>query len=202
MGWFANPGYMFAGPKWADSSNAWDGLRIRIYSKPMGDMIKLFGAVPVNVSWNEVSTALQRNMIDGFLTATTGAYGAKLYEFPSVKWVTMVDWAVGVTWISMNKDAFNELPKDLQKIVLDECKKQLPILQQAYRDIDYMATSNMMRYYGVKCKFMEPQLIEETREKMQPIWQAHSKNMGPKATEIIKRINEFHEKYMKTRKTK
>jgi TRAP-type C4-dicarboxylate transport system substrate-binding protein len=200
MGWFANPGYMFAGPKWVDDFNSWDGLRIRIYSKPMGEMIKLFGAVPVNVSWNEVSTALQRNMIDGFLTATTGAYGAKLYEFPSVKWVTMVDWAVGVSWISMNKKAFEELPKDLQEKVLAACKEQQPILQQAYRDIDYMATSNMMRYYGVKCKFMDPKLIEQAREKMQPIWQEHSKNMGPNAEEIIDRINKFHTKYMKTRK--
>jgi len=50
-------------------------------------------------------------MIDCLLTAVVGAYPAKLYEFPTTKWVTMVNWAAGVHWVSMNKKAFNELPK-------------------------------------------------------------------------------------------
>ena len=200
MGWFANPGYMFSGPKWIDDLESWKGLRVRVYSKPMSEMIKLFNAVPVNVSWDEVSSALSRKMIDGFLTATTGAYGAKLYEFPTTKWVTMVDWAVGVTWISMNKKAFDELPKDLQDKVLAACAEQQPILQEAYNRDDQYATSMMMRNYGVKTKFMDPALVEQVRTKMQPIWQDAAKDMGPKAVDMIKRVNAFHEKYVKEKK--
>ncbi len=77
----------------------------------MANMIKIFGAVPVNVTWAEVYTALQRKMIDGFMTATAGAYPAKLYE--PVKWVTINDYSVGLHWLSVNKEAFNALPKDV-----------------------------------------------------------------------------------------
>jgi len=42
---------MFAGPKWVDDFDSWKGLRARAYSKPIADMLKIFNAVPVNVSW-------------------------------------------------------------------------------------------------------------------------------------------------------
>lgn len=200
LGWFVTPGYMFAGPKWVDDLDSWKGLRARAYSKPIADMLKVLNAVPVNVSWDEVSTALSRNMLDCVLTAVIGAYPAKLYEFPTVKWVTMVDWAVGIHWVTMNKKAFNDLPKSLQDIILQECQKQQPLYQGAVNNNNYIQTYKMMEEYGVKTKFMDPRLIEQVRMKMQPIYEQYSKEMGEKGPAMIKRINAFHEKYVKLKK--
>jgi TRAP-type C4-dicarboxylate transport system substrate-binding protein len=198
IAWFAYGGYMFAGPRWVDNYDSWKGLRIRVYSKPMARMIKLFGGVPVNVTWAEVYTALQRKMIDGFMTATAGAYPAKLYE--SVKWVTINDYSVGLHWLSVNKDAFNKLPKNLKDKFMASCQKNMKILQKDYFMEDAICIKMSMKVNGVRFKYMDPPFREDVRQKMMAQWQEWAAQAGGKASEMVKRADQFHQKYLKSKK--
>jgi TRAP-type C4-dicarboxylate transport system substrate-binding protein len=186
---------MFAGPSWVDDFKSWEGQRIRIYSKPMAEMIKLFGAVPVNVTWAEVYTALQRKMIDGFMTATAGAYPAKLYE--SVKWVTINDYSVGLHWLSVNKTAFNELPQDLQQKFMQACQDNAKILQDDYFLEDARTIKLSMKNNGVRFKYMDPKFREAVRSKMKPQWMNWTKTAGSDAAAMVERADAYHSKYAK-----
>jgi TRAP-type C4-dicarboxylate transport system substrate-binding protein len=194
--WFAYGGYMFAGPKWVEDFDSWQGLRVRVYSKPMAQMVKMFGAVPVNVTWAEVYTALQRKMIDGFMTATAGAYPAKLFE--STKWVTLNDYSVGLHFLTINDRALNSLPEDLRQTFLEACRVNTKILQDDYFLEDARAIKMAMKTNGVRFKAMNPVLKKATREKMYPQWitWADKYSYGGETERIIDRINEFHEMYM------
>jgi TRAP-type C4-dicarboxylate transport system substrate-binding protein len=198
IAWFAYGGYMFAGPSWVDNFNDWEGQRIRVYSKPMADMVRIFGAAPVNVTWAEVYTALQRKMIDGFVTATAGAYPAKLYE--SVKWVTINDYAVGLHWLSVNKDALNALPKDTRNKFMNACQKYMKVLQEDYFLEDAKCIKLSMKNNGVRFKYMDPEFREEARKKMMPSWSEWAEKIGGKAPKMLERVNEYHKEYQENKR--
>ena len=194
VAWFPYHGYMFAGSNFVEDFNSFKGQRIRIYSKPMAHMIKLFGGVPVNITWDEVYTALQRKMADGFVTCIYPAYAAGLYEVS--KYVTITDFSMGLHWISVNKDAFSQLPKDLQNKFLKICAEQSILLRKASNELDAYAIKDAMRVNGVRFKWMDPKLREETREKMKPAWEDWAKLTGGKSAEMLERVNEFHRNYI------
>lgn len=195
VGWYPMDGYMFAGPKFIEDFNSFDGLRIRVYSEPMSHMIKLFGGSPVNIVWDEVYTALQRKMADGFVTATYPAYSARLYEV--CKYVTITDFSMGLHFVTVNNDALKSLPEDLRNKFLAACKKLNPELSKATWDKDNYAIKQAMRVNGVRFKVIDPQLREEARKKMAPAWDTWVKRTGGDSEKILGRINQFHADYMK-----
>jgi len=197
IAWFTYGGYMFAGPRWVDDFDSWKGLRIRVHGRLSADMMKAF-ATPVNVVWDEVYTGLQRKMIDGFITATGGAYPAKLFE--NTKWVTINDYSMGFFWLTCNQDAFNELPKELQDRFMKVCNEQRKLLQAAYFTKDEHTIKMSMKYYGVRFKYMDPSFREKVRERMRPIWEEWAKRAGGKAFDFLKRVEEFHKEYSKSHK--
>ncbi|MDZ7661370.1 TRAP transporter substrate-binding protein [Thiohalophilus sp.] len=99
-----------------------EGLKMRIPGLG-GEVLKRAGGTPVNLPGGELYTSLQSGNIDA--TEWVGPYNdlafglykiAKYYYYPG--------WhEPGTTLEAMiNKEAFEELPKDLQSIVLNACK--------------------------------------------------------------------------------
>lgn len=98
------------------------GLKMRIPGLG-GEVLKRAGGTPVNLPGGELFTALQSGAIDA--TEWVNPYNdlafglfkvAKYYYYPGFH-------EPGTTLEAIiNKDAFNELPEDLQSIVLNACK--------------------------------------------------------------------------------
>ncbi|GAB4354258.1 MAG: TRAP transporter substrate-binding protein [Methylohalobius sp. ZOD2] len=112
-GWFKNEIHSVADLK---------GLKMRIPGLG-GEVFKRAGGTPVNIPGGELFTALQSGTIDA--TEWVGPYNdlafglykaAKNYYYPG--------WHEPGSVIEcfINKEAFEELPKDLQAVVLTACK--------------------------------------------------------------------------------
>ncbi|MEW6668555.1 MAG: TRAP transporter substrate-binding protein [Thermodesulfobacteriota bacterium] len=91
------------------------GLRLRTGNPRMVEMIKSWGASPINVTGAEVYDALQKGMIDGVFINNTSLADFKLYE--QLNHYTLLGMGAAVALAPMSLKAWNSLPPDIQKIV-------------------------------------------------------------------------------------
>ena len=95
-----------------------EGMKIRSHSTVLGDLISGMGADPQFVAFSEVYTALERGILDAAVTC--GPCGAGLRWFEVADYLNGPIISIGVTFITMNKDRWDEMPADLQAIVREE----------------------------------------------------------------------------------
>jgi len=125
------------------------GMKVRMYGHT-ASLARKLGASIVQVPGNELYTALQTGSIDGaFWGGYDGAWIIKMWEI--TKYYLTPACAVGASMcFIVNKDAYNELPGDLQ-IVVDEWMKsqQWLILKESRqleeRGLDTMIQNGMKR---------------------------------------------------------
>lgn len=85
------------------------------------DMWKSFGASPKAIPTTEVLTALQNGSVDGFDQALLFAIAAAWYT--TVDYFTISEHIYQPAVVSFNKEWFDGLPADLQKVIIDEGRK-------------------------------------------------------------------------------
>ena len=95
-----------------------EGMKIRSHSTVLGDLISGMGADPQFVAFSEVYTALERGILDAAVTC--GPCGAGLRWFEVSDYLNGPIISIAVTFITMNKDRWDEMPADLQAIVREE----------------------------------------------------------------------------------
>lgn len=99
------------------SIDQFKGLNVRVNSGPPTTFIQKLGASPKPMPITEVNTALQTGAIEGVITDWHAIENFQLFE-PAKYYA---DEKVGVSgyFLLMNKDSYNRLPADLQKILDD-----------------------------------------------------------------------------------
>ena len=99
-----------------------NGLRIRTPGAPVwARSVASLGATPVAMPWNDSYNALQTKVIDGVEVQSTSGYPSRTYEV--VKIITKTEHFQLANFIMCGEKWFSTLPADLQKIVIEECKK-------------------------------------------------------------------------------
>jgi TRAP-type C4-dicarboxylate transport system substrate-binding protein len=86
--------------------------------------IKALGGNPVQMSTGEIYMSVETGLIDAAATSILSWSANNLYEVLPV----ICDFGFGPAWSApvINKDAYNRLPKDLQKVMLDTAKAFAP----------------------------------------------------------------------------
>ena len=80
--------------------------------------VQAVGAVPVQSNLNEAYTSLQTGVYDGWVMLVDATVSFKLHEV--AKYYTVTEFgAIPNTLIAMNKDRFDSLPPEVQKIILE-----------------------------------------------------------------------------------
>ena len=69
------------------------GKKVRVWNAAMSDFLSGLGAIPVNMSFAEMTPALQRSVIDCGVTGTASGNTAKLYEVAGYLYELNVGWA-------------------------------------------------------------------------------------------------------------
>jgi TRAP-type C4-dicarboxylate transport system substrate-binding protein len=97
------------------------GKRIRATGGIILDGLKALGAAPTFLGSAEVYMALQRGTIDAATAGVISFAERKYYKV--AKYVTVAHFVHGETLGLMNKDRFNQLPKNIQRIMLEAGKE-------------------------------------------------------------------------------
>ena len=93
------------------------GLRIRRPSTVAGDLIESMGASPVGLPANDIYTSLQRGVVDGLSFPWEAMKTFQLDEL--TKYHTNVPFYSSALMVTMNKEKYESLPSDLQKVIDD-----------------------------------------------------------------------------------
>jgi len=114
--WTTEP-YIFAtSKKQIKTLEDFRGLKMRMTTSPSIEMMKLLGGVPLTVTMPDCYMNLQKGVMDGMATPAEAVVGFRLYEV--LKYFTMVPTTCSPQMLIMNKEAWNELPPDIQQAIM------------------------------------------------------------------------------------
>ncbi len=82
---------------------------------------KALGTRPTRVTWAEVYLGLRQGVIDACEGPVSAAYAAKFHE--PAPYVTRTDHLISAAHITMNDRAFQSLPDDLQRVVMEAARE-------------------------------------------------------------------------------
>ena len=140
------------------------GLKMRIPGMG-GEVLKRLGGVPVNIPGGELFTALQTGVIDA--TEWVGPYNdlafglhkaASYYYYPG--WHepgTMLEFTI-------NLEAWNKLPKDLQAIVKTAARAVNQDMLDEYTARNNAALEQLVNDHGVKVKRLPDEVLAELQK--------------------------------------
>jgi TRAP-type C4-dicarboxylate transport system substrate-binding protein len=94
------------------------GKKVRVFTSSMADFIGGLGATTVTMPFGEVTTSLERGVIDCGITGTLSGNTNKMFEVTSVMYPLYSGWAVQFTAIS--KKTWDALNPAIQKFLLDQ----------------------------------------------------------------------------------
>jgi len=121
LGFWSENGFRHFGSSWGPITKPSDlkGKKMRSQESFVHlEMWKAFEAAPQAIPTTEVLTALQTGAVDGFDQGLLFAIATSWHK--SVKHVTLSAHIYQPAVIAFNKDWFDSLPADLQKVLIDE----------------------------------------------------------------------------------
>jgi TRAP-type transport system periplasmic protein len=103
-----------------------NGLKIRTFGKYMSQTVKVAGMTPVNLSYSELIDAISKKVIDATIINFGNARDVRLHEVAKhVIWLgdnNMPAHVIPYSY-SMNLNAWNKLPQEYKRIMLEEGKR-------------------------------------------------------------------------------
>lgn len=93
------------------------GVRFRAYSPATSRLATLMGAVPTTVQTPEVPQAFSTGIIDAMLTSPATGVDSQAWDY--VKYYYDAQVFIPQSFVIMNKRAFQRLPENVQKAVMD-----------------------------------------------------------------------------------
>jgi TRAP-type C4-dicarboxylate transport system substrate-binding protein len=153
------------------------GRKMRVYSPECAEYFEKLGGIGVFIPWGEVYPSLEKGVVDGWFSGVTHLGPRSLYEVTKY-WTNDFFMSGYYLWI-MNREAFAELPPDLQKIVKEEADG---VVEEFWKDVNRLEKENweLAREKGMReiklppgsdqriREIFQKQLIPKWREKYSP----------------------------------
>ena len=116
--WFAGSDQWFFGNKPLQTIEDFKGIKIRSHGAAMSDFITGMGGEAVFLGPGQSYVALELDQIDAATTGVLLAIPDRLYEVADYMAGPIIGF--GYTNNVINKDLWNEIPEDLQQIIIEE----------------------------------------------------------------------------------
>jgi TRAP-type C4-dicarboxylate transport system substrate-binding protein len=159
------------------------GLRVRTADASGVATFKAAGAVPVQVSFADAIPQLKAGQLDAVLSSGDGGAGARLME--TLKHFTQIDYAVTLSMVTVNADAWKALDEDLQQAVFAAATiaeaQQWDVLKTRVA-----ANYTTMRAAGVTITTeLSPEYRKALRAAGQGVVEDWARTMGPAGAELL-----------------
>ena len=165
-----------------------EGLKVRSHSASLSDLLDGLDMDAQFVAFSEVYVALERGILDAGVTAGSAGFGQRWYE--------VTDYLVGPlearghVILAMNLEVWNQLPADIQQILMEEGAM---VEQETWNGTDEWARSSIADNIANGMNYTEfsPEIKEAigriARERVLPNW---VKRIGGPDTDVAKIFNE------------
>lgn len=143
-----------------ESSNSFNGLKIRTLDPASTNVFKALKAIPQQLAWADVIPMLATGGIEAVLTSADGGSSAKFWDH--VQNFSAINFAWALSMLTVNKDAFDKLSDKNKKAVRDAAA-QAEARRWAALDENVQSRYAEMRTKNVK---VAPTISAETRLSM------------------------------------
>ena len=140
------------------------GLKMRGPNAIYIDMFKKLGAAGTTMDWNEIYTALQTKVIDGMEASPSMIHSMRFED--EAKYMAVTNHIIACVYYFFNKDWYQSLPEDLQKLVSD-CADEAAAYQAKLDDEDQVKALAEMQASGLIVTAIED--IEKWKEACAPM---------------------------------
>lgn len=156
-----------------DSMDALKGKKLRAIGAQVPLAVKNWGGIPVNVSSADTYGALEKGTVDGI--AGFPAYGLQSNKIGEIaKQVTDFRYSGQSCWfgIGFNKEAYNELPDNIKKIITDLGPYASEVADKANAE-DAIAGYKLARQSGANLVQLTPEAATKFQQLINPpmIWE-------------------------------
>jgi TRAP-type C4-dicarboxylate transport system substrate-binding protein len=160
------------------------GQKIRVTSPEQGEFIKRLGGIPVTLGAPEVPSALDRSVVDGVLTASTG--GGNVW-----KDLLKFNYRLGINYFNsvviVNKERFGKLSPEVQAKVRKIVDANMPLITKAMEDEEESLTRKFADG-GMTVTPEQPADIDVGMKAISAYWDEWAKTKGPDAVNALKQV--------------
>jgi TRAP-type C4-dicarboxylate transport system substrate-binding protein len=160
------------------------GQKIRVSSPEQGEFIRQFGGIPVTLGAPDVPAALDRGVVDGALSATSGG-GLTWRDLLKSSYRFDVNYFNSL--IIVNADAMAALPAEQQAILRKAVTDELPSISRNMARQESEGTQQMANG-GLIVTASRPQDVAEAADRFAPYWAQWAKAKGPEAAEALAKV--------------
>lgn len=181
---YSYPLQVLWGRKKIESLSDLKGLKIRVASPEQAEFVKRYGAIAVTLSTSEVPASLDRGVVDGVITAASGA---------GYLWRDLLKYNYGIgtnysdSLIIANAERFNRLPPATQATVreiatrvaaqtTDDMQREETVLTQKMNDAGMVVTPARAEENG------------EARRQMAAYWDEWGRTKDAAAREALTKV--------------
>ena len=160
------------------------GQKIRVISPEQAELIKLFGGTPITLGTSEVAAALDRGVIDGALTASSG-YGYVWRDLLKYNYRLNVSFIDSL--ILANKGAWDKLsPQVRQKVqaAVDDATVKITAAMAAEED----ELTQKVAAMGITVTVPTKEEVAQGEAKMAAYWASWPETRGPVAKEAMGKV--------------
>ncbi len=160
---------------------------------------KALGATVVGVTIPDMYMSLEKGVIDGAVVDCEVLISRKLGDI--IKHMTLVNLGGSVFYCVMNKDSYESLPKDLQKVVDDVSSEFAPkVFAEFWGEMPYNSLAKWQKEQNGKLYMLSAEDYAKADAIVEPTyaqWLEFTKNKGLPAEAIMEKFRELEKMYMK-----
>jgi TRAP-type C4-dicarboxylate transport system substrate-binding protein len=184
LGQYSFPFQVLWGRKKITSLADIKGLKLRVTSVEQGEFVRRFGGVPLTMGSPDVAAGLDRGVVDGGLTASSGG-GIAWHDLLKYRFDFPTSY-INSTYV-VNKEAMAALPPAAQKILRDAAATwcDWATKEMNRQEDDYTAQFGKE---GMILTAGTPAEIAEATDKMRPYWDEWTKTHGADAKEALAKL--------------
>ncbi len=167
------------------------GLKMRVYDGTGLSFGKLTGIAARKMPFSEVYPAMKAGLLDSMYTSSVSGVDAKSWEI--LDYFTRINILGPVNMINVNLDAWNKLPRDIQRAVEEVAIQMEDEMWNLTGDMDRNSTKTL-KEKGVKVLEVNQKFrveLDEVGQKLRDQW---LKKAGKDAQEIISLYNKITER--------
>lgn len=193
LNWHSGNNVFFFSKDPLDTVEAWEKTKIRTPTAAMSSWLRGMNADPQFMAFTEVYTALERGVIDGAMTGADAAYGQRWYEVAEYMNGPVINWDNSA--VVMNKEQWDKLPEDLQKILLEEAaineleelrtatiQHEMGLVKNTTAGLEYREFSPEMQEYAFENAVLGslmPSWVERVGGPGEPVVAVFNEKVGP-----------------------
>ncbi|MDD5921685.1 MAG: DctP family TRAP transporter solute-binding subunit [Eubacteriales bacterium] len=169
--------------------DAFKGLKFRTMQSPMIiAAYKAYGANPTPMSYTEVYSGLQLNMIEGEENPISAINTSKFYEVQ--KYLTEANSNLYITATCVNPDFYNSLPNNLKKIIDESIEEMIPRSFEIQEEQNDAALKEIEKKSDIIVETLTPEEREAFKKKALTAYQTYKNLVGKDGAEILDKLME------------